>query len=63
MVEEFDAQKKVYLTRDPLGTARGVLHIEEHFESPAGTALLAAHEYLQRFRQPPRDRTVRAHQL
>lgn len=49
MVQEFDPHEKVHLTRDSHGTARDLLHVEEQYESAAGTALLAAREYLQRF--------------
>jgi hypothetical protein len=48
MTEEFDPQRKVYVTRDSEGP-RDLLHIEEHYESEAGTALLATQEYLERF--------------
>ena len=49
MVQEFDSQRKIHLTRDSQGTARDLLHVEEPYESAAGTALVAAREYLEKF--------------
>jgi len=49
MAQEFDSQGKLHLTRDSQGTARDLLHIEESYESAAGTALVAAREYLDKF--------------
>jgi hypothetical protein len=46
MTQRFDASAKAMLTRDADGIVRDVLHVEEPFQSSAGTALLAAHEYL-----------------
>ena len=48
MTEEFDPQRKVYVTRDSEGP-RDLLHVEEHYQTAAGTPLLAAREYLERF--------------
>lgn len=48
MTQEFDASAKAMLTRDADGIVRDVLHVEEPFHSSAGTALLAAHEYLMK---------------
>jgi zinc metalloprotease ZmpB len=49
MVQEFDPKGKVHLTRDSQGTTRGVLHVEEQYETAASTAVLAAREYLEKF--------------
>jgi len=49
MVEEFDSQAMLHITRDSHGVPRDVVHVEEQYESAAGTALLAAYEYLERF--------------
>jgi len=46
MTQRFDASAKAMLTRDAAGIVRDVLHVEAPFQSTAGTALLAAHEYL-----------------
>jgi hypothetical protein len=48
MTQQFDASAKAMLTRDASGIVRDVLHVEEPFHSSAGTALLAAHEYLMK---------------
>lgn len=49
MAQEFDAASKTQLTRDAQGTVRDILHADEPFVSTAGTALLAAGEYLDKF--------------
>ena len=49
MTQEFDAQRKVHVTRDAQGAARDLLHVEELYESRASTAVLAAREYLDTF--------------
>jgi zinc metalloprotease ZmpB len=49
MSQEFDSEAKAYLTRDAEGTVRDLLHVEEPFESKAGTAVLAAREYLGKY--------------
>src|SRR5688500_9560966 len=49
MSQEFDSNAKIHITRDAEGSARDLLHIEEQYESAAGTPLLAAHEYLEKF--------------
>lgn len=49
MSQEFDAQRKVHITRDSQGTARELLNVEEQYPSTASTALLAAREYLDKF--------------
>jgi hypothetical protein len=49
MFEEFDRSSKTKIVRDSQGVARDLRH-EEHVVSRAGTAQLAAQEYLGRFR-------------
>ena len=49
MQQHFDPIANVLVTRDPDGTARDLLHVEEPFVSSAGSALLAAREYLEQF--------------
>jgi zinc metalloprotease ZmpB len=49
MIEEFDRSSGTRIIRDPQGVARDLRH-EQHVVSRAGTAQLAAQEYLRSFR-------------
>jgi len=49
MQQHFDPSANAHVTRDANGTVRDLLHVEEPFTSTAGTALLAAREYLDKF--------------
>lgn len=49
MNQQFDANARLHLTRDDDGVVRDMLHTEEPYASSAGTALLAAREYLDKF--------------
>jgi zinc metalloprotease ZmpB len=49
MTQTFDAASKSMLTRDAQGVVRDVLHVEQPFQSHAGTSLLAAREYLLKY--------------
>lgn len=46
MTQAFDASARAMLTRDASGVVRDVLHVEAPFHSTAGSALLAARDYL-----------------
>lgn len=48
MTQEFNASARANVTRDAQGVVRDVQHVEEVFVSQAGSALLAAHDYLMR---------------
>lgn len=49
MQQHFDPNANIHVTRDVDGTARDLLHVEEPFVSMAGSALLAAREYIEKF--------------
>ncbi len=49
MSQQFDANAKLMITRDTDGVVREMLHTEEPFASQAGSALLAARDYLATF--------------
>ena len=51
MQHEFHETSKAHIDRDDDGVARSVMHVEEPYLSKARTAQLAAHEYLERFRE------------
>jgi hypothetical protein len=51
MQHEFHETSKAHIDRDDDGVARSVMHVEEPYQSKARTAQLAAHEYLERFRE------------
>lgn len=49
MHQQFDDRARLQLTRDDAGIVRDVLHTEQPFHSSAGSAMLAAREYLDRY--------------
>src|ERR1700719_1820408 len=49
MPQEFDDATKTHLDRDDSGIVRGILHVEQFYESTARTPQLAAREYLEKF--------------
>lgn len=49
MHQQFDANAKLHVTHDDDGVVRDLLHTEEPYVSQAGSALLAARDYLERY--------------
>ncbi len=49
MPQEFDDFTKAYIDRDDNGIVRGVLHVEQFYQSAARSPLLAAQDYLEKF--------------
>jgi len=47
--QEFDELSKALVDRDDNGIVRGVLHVEQFYQSVARSPQLAAHEYLEKF--------------
>lgn len=49
MPQEFDESSKTHVDRDDSGIVRGVLHVEQFYQSAARSPQLAVHEYLEKF--------------
>ena len=49
MAHEFDDLNKAYVDRDDRGNVRGVLHVEQFYQSAARSPQLAAQDYLEKF--------------
>ncbi len=49
MSQEYNESAKAYLDRDDKGVVRGVLHVEQYYQSTARSPQLAAQDYLEKF--------------